>query len=279
MKKTVLITGTSAGIGKATAELFAKNNWNVIATMRNPEKRELEDHPDITYMHLDVTDPVSIKDAINGSIKKFNKIDVLINNAGYGLRGIFESIDTDQIEKLFNTNVFGLMNVTRHILPHFRKNRSGCIINLSSIGGMAGFPLYSVYQASKFAVEGFTESLSYELEDLNIKVRLIEPGVTKTNFYTSSMDSGNSGGLTDYKEFEKVIMHNEKIQHNKGSKAVTVAKIIYKAATSKSGRLRYPVGNDARQVYTLKKLLPFNFFRLILKSTLTRKIRGNKSAH
>lgn len=274
LNKTVLITGSSAGIGKVTAEFFAKNNWNVIATMRNPEKRELVENPNITYMHLDVTDNNSIKEALVKSIEKFKKIDVIINNAGYGLYGIFESINTDQIRKQYDTNVFGVMNVIRHILPHFRENKSGCIINVSSMGGLIGFPLYSLYQGSKHAIEGFTESLFYELQDLNIKVKLIEPGVIKTNFYSDSLDSGADNQFPDYENFEKLSRYNDKKLSMKGNDPVIVAQSIYKAAVSKSYRLRHPSGNDAWLLFILRKVLPFGLFRIIIRATFSQKIKN-----
>lgn len=273
LSKTVLITGSSAGIGKVTAEFFAKNNWNVIATMRNPEKRDLVEIPNITYIHLDVTDIDSIKDALAKSIEKFKKIDVLVNNAGYGLYGLFESINTDQIKKQYDTNVFGVMNLIRHILPHFRENKSGCIINVSSMGGLVGFPLYSLYQGSKHAIEGFTESLSYELRDLNINVKLIEPGVIKTNFYADSLDSGTENQFSDYENFEKLSRYNDKRLSLNGNDPSIVAKSIYKAAISKSKRLRYPSGNDAWLLFVLRKILPFGLFTTIIRATFSQKMK------
>jgi len=271
MKKTVLITGASSGIGWVTAEYFARNNWNVVATMRHPDKRNIESNENITYLHLDVTDKKSIADAINTAVEQFNKIDVVINNAGYALYGVFEAFEEHQIKKQYETNVFGLINVTQAVLPHFRKMKQGCIINISSMGGIAGFPLYSLYQSTKFAVEGLSESLSYELQNLNIRIKLIEPGVIKTNFYTSSLDEVDAAGISDYSFMESVYKQKNAELGKKGSDPILVAKMIYKAANDKSSRLRYPVGSDAKLLYGLRKILPLDAFRLIIKSVFSKK--------
>ena len=177
MKKTVMITGTSSGIGKATVLEFAKMGWNVIATQRNPEKEfDFSKLPNVKLYALDVTNLDSIKQAISQAQNDFGKIDVVVNNAGYGVDGAFEAMSDDIIEKQFNTNVFGLMRVTREVIKHMRPNGGGTIIQISSMGGKITFPLYSIYHATKFAVEGFTESLQYELRQFNIKMKLIEPG-------------------------------------------------------------------------------------------------------
>src|SRR6218665_398777 len=177
MKKTVLITGASSGIGKATSLYFARQGWNVIATMRNPEKEtELVNEPNILVSRLEVNDPASINAAIAEGIAKFGKIDALINNAGYGQQGVFEAISTEKIQAQFDVNVFGTMNVTRAMLPHFRANQAGVIVNVSSGAGRVTTPLLSIYSASKFAIEGFSESLAFELDSQNIKVKIVEPG-------------------------------------------------------------------------------------------------------
>jgi NAD(P)-dependent dehydrogenase (short-subunit alcohol dehydrogenase family) len=164
MKKTVLITGTSSGFGKVTAKLFARNGWHVVATMRNPgEQTDLVDTNDVMVTRLDLRDRESIGQAIEAGITRFGTIDVLINNAGFGLFGVFEATSREKIQEQFDVNVFGVMDVTRAILPHFRKNKGGLIINVSSGAGIFALPMISLYCASKFALEGFSESLSYEL--------------------------------------------------------------------------------------------------------------------
>lgn len=266
MGKTVFITGASSGIGRETALYFAQRGWNVIATMRNPANRELTAQANMTYLHLDVTDRNSITEAVKIAIDRFKKIDVLLNNAGYALHGVFESVTDEQIARQFSTNVFGLMHVTGELLPHFREQKAGVVINVSSVGGIIGFPLYSLYQGTKFAVEGFSESLAYELRPLNIKLRLIEPGVINTDFYTRSMDFGKGSGIAEYGKFEERVARKQ--VGFKGITPLKVARVIYKAAVSSSWRLRYPVGPDARQLLFMKKLLPFSWLRGILRRIL-----------
>lgn len=183
MNNTVLITGTSSGFGRETAKLFQEKGWNVIATMRNPGKeQELNLLDNVLVVALDVQKPETITAAVNAGIEKFGKISALVNNAGYGLMGVFESASKEQILKQFEVNVFGMMAVTREVLPHFRKSGEGAIVNVSSFGGITGLPFTSLYASSKFAVEGWSEALSHELFKLNISVKIIEPGGVHTNF-------------------------------------------------------------------------------------------------
>jgi NAD(P)-dependent dehydrogenase (short-subunit alcohol dehydrogenase family) len=158
MQKTALITGTSSGFGKTTAKHFAANGWNVVATMRTPSaEAELVNLDGVLVTRLDVQDPESIDRAIEAGIRRFGRIDALINNAGFGL---FEVTPREKIWEQFDVNIFGVMDVTRAILPHFRSNKGGTIINISSGAGVFTLPLISLYCASKFALEGFSESLS-----------------------------------------------------------------------------------------------------------------------
>src|SRR5258706_1369432 len=163
-KKTVLITGTSSGFGKTAARLFAKKGWNVVATMRRPEtEKELGGLEDMLVARLDVQDQSSIAEAIEAGIARFGRIDALINNAGFGLYGLFEATAVEKVREQFDVNVFGVMDVTRAILPHFRKNKRGLILNVSSGAGGSTMPMTSLYLASKLALPGFSESLPYEL--------------------------------------------------------------------------------------------------------------------
>lgn len=184
MTKTILITGTSSGLGKATARLFAHEGWNVVATMRRPEEeRELVQLPNVLVTRLDVQDRVSITTAIEAAIARFGQIDALLNNAGFGLFGLFEATPPEKVAEQFNVNVFGVMDVTRALLPHFRQNKGGLILNISSGAGVFTLPMLSLYCASKFALEGFSEALSYELASQNIVVKIIEPGgIANTKF-------------------------------------------------------------------------------------------------
>src|SRR5690606_10157801 len=249
MIKTILITGASSGIGKATAKKFSSEGWNVIATMRSPEKeQELKNSNTMLVTKLEVTDMKSIQIAIDAGINKFGKIDALMNNAGFGTFGAFETATQEQVEQLFNVNVYGYMNVTRSILPHFRKKGHGTLINVSSQGGRITFPTCSLYHATKFAIEGFSESLSYELLSENIEVKIIEPGATDTSF-VGSANMGKVASITNYQKFDKTALEtysrlNEKTQSTSGD----IAEVIFEAANDKSGRLRYMVGKDTERL-------------------------------
>ncbi len=181
MSKTIFITGASSGIGRATAELFAEKGWNVVATMRRPEKgQDLAAHDGIDVLRLDVTDEASIRQSVAETIEKFGRIDVLLNNAGYGSIGVAEFADIQETRRLYETLVIGLIEVTKAVLPNMRANRSGVVINVSSVGGRITFPLMSLYHGTKWAVEGFSEALSFELAPLGIQVKILEPGAIST---------------------------------------------------------------------------------------------------
>ncbi|MEZ5016965.1 MAG: SDR family oxidoreductase [Flavipsychrobacter sp.] len=251
MQKTILITGASSGIGKATAQLFQEKGWNVIATMRTPEKEEdLTKLDNVLVTKLDVQDNASINNAIQAGIEKFGKIDVLLNNAGYGLAGTFESMSKEVITRQFEVNVFGLFDVTKAILPHFRANKAGTIINISSVGGRMTFPLFSLYHGTKFAVEGFSESLHYELKPLGIKVKIVEPGFVKTEFAGRSLDFQHDQNLEEYNAFVGHVMNvfGERSATDAGSTPDMTAGNIYHAATDGTDTLRYRAGADAEQL-------------------------------
>lgn len=268
MAKTVLITGASTGIGRSTATLFAEQGWTVIATMRSPEKAKFESDQ-IHVLPLDVTDSQSIQTAIDKSLTQFGTIDVLVNNAGYGLLGAFENCTPEQIQRQFATNVFGLMEVTRALLPHFRERRSGVIINIASIGGKISFPTYSLYNSTKWAVEGFSEGLQYELEQFNIRVKLIEPGPIKTDFYDRSPDIAKSN-LTVYDEFVDKVLSKINDSKDQGAPPEEVAKTIFKAANDSSRKLRYPADSGARAGILARKLLPDSILSTMIRSTFVR---------
>jgi NAD(P)-dependent dehydrogenase (short-subunit alcohol dehydrogenase family) len=251
MNKTILITGASSGIGLASARLFAARGWNVIATMRNPGAvHELAALERVRVARLDVQDRESIADAIGAGIGWFGRIDVLLNNAGYGQFGLFEAIPREKVIEQFEVNVFGVMDVTRAILPHFRKNNAGTIIQVSSGAGLFTLPMISIYCASKFALEGFSEALAFELSSQNITVKLVEPhgGVTSTEFNArSARDSAPAGELTDYGEFARRTGESfARMSAARSTSSEDVARVILEAATDGSDRLRYLVGDDAR---------------------------------
>lgn len=269
MKKTVLITGASSGIGKRTAMYFQSMGWNVAATMRKPEQeRELGSLPGIKLYPLDVLDENSIASAIEKAVRDFGQIDVIVNNAGYGTLGAFEAASIEQIQKQFDTNVFGLMSVIRAILPYFRKRRGGVIINISSVGGNVTFPLYSLYHATKWAVEGFSESLRYELGALNIRVKIVEPGPIKTDFYSRSLDVFKKDGLTDYDDYVDRVTKKMQNFERGAVDALVVAKRIFKAANDGSGRLRYSAGGGAPLLLFLRRILPNRIFFSIVRKAV-----------
>ncbi|MDO5611532.1 MAG: SDR family oxidoreductase [Pseudomonadota bacterium] len=248
MNKTVLITGTSSGIGLAAARLFADKGWNVIATMIDPaEQVKLPDAANIVRARLDIREPASIDTAVKSAIATFGKIDLLVNNAGFGQYGLFEAITPAQIQQQFDTNVFGTMNVMRALLPHFRSNKGGAIINVSSAGGRVGIPLISMYVASKFALEGFSEAVSYELKSQNISVKLVEPGGVATGFHAVSTEKyASSPALGDYDDYVAAFNARFARMYDNLAPAEQVAETIYQAATDGSDKLRYVVGEDAK---------------------------------
>ncbi len=249
MSQTILITGSSTGIGKATAKYFHEQGWNVIATMRRPENEtELNELDNVLVTRLDVQDHDSIQTAIDAGLERFGQIDVLLNNAGYGLMGTFESISRESIQRQFDVNVFGLMDVTRAVLPHFRANKSGLILNVSSVGGRITFPVISPYHATKWAVEGFTESLQYELAPIGIGVKLIEPGAIATDFGSRSLDMQHNPELTEYAPIMEKIMAVFAETSNQASPASLVAEVIYEASTDGKSQMRYIAGADAQQL-------------------------------
>ncbi|MBA2279146.1 SDR family oxidoreductase [Candidatus Saccharibacteria bacterium] len=260
MQRTVLITGTSSGIGKATVEMFALAGWNVAATARSLAKLDFSHLPSVRMYQLDVTDDSSITDAFKNAVKDFGKINVVVNNAGYALDGVFESMDDKAIQKQFDTNVFGLMRVSRAALRHMRPNQSGTIIQVASMGGRLTFPLYSIYHSTKWAVEGFSESLSYEAALHGVNIKIIEPGVIKTAFYTQSRHNIRPLHSLGYDKFVKKVDAVSQRAGQNGKDPSVVARVIVKAATDKSNRIRYAVGSPAPQLLLLRKILPERMF-------------------
>lgn len=260
MKKTIFITGASSGLGKAAAKLFQEKGWNVIATMRNPEKEtELTSLENVKVIALDVTNSVQLKETINQVLETEN-VDVVLNNAGYGLIGPLESFSEEQIENQLQTNLFGVINVTRAFVPYFRERKNGVFINITSTFGLLGYPTCSIYNASKFAVDGFSEGLAYELAQFGIKVKVVAPGGMQTDFAGRSLQ----GGLHEaYKGLiAKVSEGYSEEQIANYTKAETVAEIIYDAATDDKTQLRYIAGNDAKELYNERlSITPENQFQ------------------
>ena len=260
MAKTMLITGASSGIGKEAAKVFAADGWNVVATMRSPDKEQDLVHSDnLMLTQLDLQNAASIQEAVGQTLKKFGRIDLLVNNAGYGQYGLLEEVTSEKIRRQFETNVFGVIELMRASLPTMRRQRSGMIINVSSGGGIYGVPAMSIYSASKFALEGFSEAVSYELASQNIVVKLIEPhgGVTATNFNARvAEDSGDVRAVADYDQFKADM--REAYSRTAAASSISsrdVALEIYKAATDESRRLRYFIGVDSRGFLNAKQTL------------------------
>ena len=264
--KTILITGASTGIGKATALHFLHHGWNVIATMRAPEKETtLTNNANCLVTYLDVVDASSIQTAIQQGIEKFGSIDVLLNNAGYATTGAFESSTSAQMQAQYAVNVFGLMDVTRAILPHMRQQGSGVIINISSVGGIISFPFGTPYNSTKFAVEGFSEALYYEMMPFNIGVKIIEPGSTATNFRENIVFIPNE--IAEYTPHFNYFFqgYQQATAHLPKSTAEDVAATIYQAATENTSRLRYVVGADSQFFIDAKKNSSEEDFTALLK--------------
>lgn len=251
---TILITGASSGIGKATALRFQSEGWNVIATMRDPAAgADLAALDNVLVTRLDVTDSVSIAAAVNEGIARFGRIDTLLNNAGYGAYGPLEAFSTERIRRQFDTNVIGLLEVTKAILPHMRANRAGTIVNISSIGGQITFPLGTLYHGTKFAVEGLSEALHYELEALGIRVRIIEPGMIKTDFGGRSFDFAMDDNVSDYAPTAQAMGRLfGKLAANPSAPEV-VADVIWQAVNEPGDRLRFRAGHDAEALLDERK--------------------------
>jgi NAD(P)-dependent dehydrogenase (short-subunit alcohol dehydrogenase family) len=247
MQKTILITGASAGLGKATARLFQLKGWNVIATMRKPEsEKELTQLENVTILKLDVTDPTQIQETVNKVIEQYS-IDVVLNNAGYGLIGVLEALTDEQITRQLDTNLLGVIRVTKAFTPYFREKKSGMFINITSSFGLLGYPTCSVYSATKFAIDGFSESLAYDLAHFGVKVKIVAPGGMQTDFAGRSLDGGQHEAYQ--KLMAKVSEGYSAERISQFATAEHVASVIYEAATDSKGQLRYIAGKDAISLY------------------------------
>lgn len=254
----ILITGASSGFGLESARLFAAKGHNVVATMRDTAAAtELDGLPNVLVTRLDVQDPESIQTALNTAIDRFGHIDAVVNNAGFSLWGVFESLPRKKIQEQFDVNVFGVMDVTRAILPHFRARRKGVIVNVSSGAGVFGLPMISAYNASKFALEGFSESLSYELLSQGIVVKIVEPGgVLDTKFSQRLAQEAAEAPAApgDYAAFiagtEEVF---EGLRANRLATSADVAKVIFDAVTDGTTQLRYVATDDIKPLVDARR--------------------------
>lgn len=267
--KTIFITGASSGLGKATAKLFAEKGWNVMATMRHPEKEtELDKISNVHLLQLNVTDLSSIERAVKAATQ-ISPVDVVFNNAGYGLAGPLEGYSDAQITRQFNTNVLGVIRVTQAFLPHLRGNMGGLIINTTSIGGLVTFPFSSIYHATKWAIEGWSESISFELAAQNIQIKTISPGGIATDFMTRSLDLGSHDVYAEaFGNFLASFNNSESPLHF--STAETIAAVVYEAVTDGKDQLRYLAGNDAVSTYQQRLTIGAEDFRKEVASGLSK---------
>lgn len=275
--KVAIVTGSSSGIGYATSLLLARNRFHTYATMRNIEKsadiQEIanKERLPLQVIQLDVNDDASIRNSIKRVERENERIDVLVNNAGYGLVGAFEDLSVEEIKSQFETNFFGVIRLTQQVLPIMRKQKSGTIVNVSSGAGRIGFPGMSAYVSSKFALEGLSESMSYELEPFGIKVIIIEPGVIRTNFKKNSVMSKKSLDNSSISPYSSIIQKIDSsissiIEH--ATPPEEVAKAILHAITSNNPELRYLVGNDMIMMAETKKSMSDEDFRKMMMQSI-----------
>ncbi len=241
------ITGASRGFGALIAEAALKAGDAVVATARDPSTvtKRLGTHERLLAMRLDVTSETEAHEAAGQAVKAFGRIDVLVNNAGYGLLGAIEEASAAETSKLFATNVFGLMGVTRAVLPHMRRQRAGHIINVSSVGGYTGYPGWGVYGATKFAVEGISEALAAEVAPLGIKVTVVEPGFFRTDFLDESSLSRTALQIEDYRDsVGKTRAHAADVNHGQRGDPRKLAQAFMELVNTVNPPLRLPLGSD-----------------------------------
>jgi NAD(P)-dependent dehydrogenase (short-subunit alcohol dehydrogenase family) len=253
MTKTVLITGASSGFGKATAQFFLDRGWNVIATMRTPDAGVYEASDRLKILPLDVTKPESIEKALVDGFATFGGVDVLVNNAGIGFLSALEVTPDSLVREIFETNTFGVIAVCRSIIPHLRKQGHGTIVNVSSSSGIAPMPMVAIYSASKCAIEGFSESLSYELGMFGIKVKLVEPGLAPTTSFGANSGSRMDGMLpSPYDAFAQEYFAKMANYPTDYTSEAEVAEAVFTAATDEDDRVRYPAGADTKLMAKLR---------------------------
>jgi NAD(P)-dependent dehydrogenase (short-subunit alcohol dehydrogenase family) len=273
-QKVAVITGSSSGIGLETSLTLARNGFLTYATARSLKKGAIintlatdKEKLPIKVVQLDVTDNQSVNNAIQTIVSETGRIDILVNNAGYGLGGALEDLSIEEIKNLYETNVFGLIRVTQIVLPIMRKQQSGIIVNMSSGAGLFGYPGGSAYVSTKFAVEGLSESMSYELEPFGIKVVLIEPGFIRTNFANAMVIAKKAQDPSSpYSQMMQRIAANSSKMAMNGSSVDVVAKVILEAVTSKNPNLRYLAGKDVETWAANKKTMSDTEFYNMIKN-------------
>ena len=271
-RKVAIVTGSSSGIGLDASVTLAQNGFLTYATMRNLDKSSFvkaaadKEQLPLKVVQLDVTNDHSVKDAIRAIVSEAKRIDVLVNNAGFGLVGAFEDLSIDEIKNQYETNVFGLIRVTQAVLPIMREQKSGIIVNISSGAGLFGYPGGSAYVSSKFAIEGLSESISYELDQFGIKVVLIEPGFIKTNFSNAmAIAKKAQDPSSPYSQMMQKIQTRSNEMAKTGSSVDVVTKAILKAVTTERPNLRYLAGKDVETWAADKKTMSDSQFHDMMK--------------
>ena len=259
-QKIAVVTGSSSGIGLETALHLAKNGFKTYATMRNTNKsdeikqRSQSENLPIEILQLDVTDDASVTNAINSIVEKEGQINVLVNNAGYAILGSVEDISPEELRDQFETNVFGVYRTTAAVLPTMRRQKNGRIITIGSIAGFTGMPIASAYVASKFAIEGFTESLRHEVSPFGIHASVIEPGVIKTHIMKGGPVAKKSMENSTYSEITQAIGKTMgEMMENQSSPPSVVAEAVLVAATTENPETRYTAGEDAKMIQQARK--------------------------
>jgi len=270
-EKVVLITGCSSGFGMAGALAFARNGWRVYATMRNLARQDQLVHQTkagqltLEIKRIDVTDQSTIDRAIREIVQEAGHLDVLVNNAGYGLIGPLEDLSMDQIQGSFDTNLLGPIRMIKAVLPIFRSQKSGHIINVTSVAGLAGVPLYSAYCASKYAIEGLAESLVFELDGFNIKISNVEPGPFDTEFSKGSIQYGSNMKAPDspYRVLNDYFFKRHDI--TKYNSPEIVARLLVKIANEPNPQLYNPVGDKVRGLFFFKRFMGISLTQKVMK--------------
>ncbi|WJM09941.1 SDR family oxidoreductase [Paenibacillus sp. PK1-4R] len=267
-----LITGTSSGFGMLTAITLAKQGYRVVATMRDLSRREelvkLAKRAGVAkrlqYVQLDVTDAESVQKAVRSVLLNNSRIDMLVNNAGFAVGGFIEEVSMEDWRRQMETNLFGLIAVTRAVLPVMREQKQGLIINLSSVSGLSGFPGYAPYAASKFAVEGFTESLRHEMSSFGVRVVLVEPGAYRTPIWNKGLGEIHRSENSPYKHKLDAVLRYSKHASETAPDPQEVADLIGRIARMRAPRLRYALGKGSRVLIIGKALLPWKWLERII---------------
>jgi NAD(P)-dependent dehydrogenase (short-subunit alcohol dehydrogenase family) len=265
--KTVLITGCSSGFGRATASLFLERGWNVVATMRAPEKSDLRASTRLRVLRMDVTVRGSIDDGIREGMEAFDGLDVVVNNAGIGLMAALEATSEKLIHELFETNTFGAIAVSQAVVPHFRERRGGVLVNVTSSAAIVPMPLVSIYNATKCAIDGFTESLAYELSLFGVRAKIVQPGFSPhTSFIANSTD--RMSGLVSEPYAPYTAQLTSGMDGAKTTTGADVANAVWLAATDESKRLRYPAGPDAEEMAALRRAHPGDDYLELMRAAV-----------